>query len=151
VDDFLFYWSHRLAHHKLFYATIHKQHHLFKYTLPIATEYCHPLEDLFVNTLSSIAGPLLLNTHVTVFWLYSGLKLYQSIDAHSQYVLPFPLSPWNIAFLGIDCGRAHSFHHSNNAGMYGGFTRFWDWVGGSDKHYKAHLARLAAQDEKKKA
>ena len=30
IDDCLFYWFHRLAHHKLLYKYIHKRHHEFK-------------------------------------------------------------------------------------------------------------------------
>lgn len=30
VTDFIFYWSHRLLHHRLIYKHIHKKHHEFK-------------------------------------------------------------------------------------------------------------------------
>ena len=42
-------------------------------------------------------------------------KLWQSIDAHSGYDLPFPLSPWS-AIKYMDCAPAHDFHHSHNHG-----------------------------------
>ena len=47
--------------------------------------------------------------------LYTGAKLWQSIDAHSGYDLPFPLSPWS-AIKYMDCAPAHDFHHSHNHG-----------------------------------
>ena len=35
--------------------------------------------------------------------------------------------------------RAHDFHHSHNAGNYGGFFMFWDWACGTDAAYRRHL------------
>jgi len=45
VDDFLFYWSHRILHEgpRWLYAAVHKQHHEFKQPISIATEYAHPV------------------------------------------------------------------------------------------------------------
>ena len=162
VDDTLFYWSHRLLHHPKIYGMIHKKHHTFKHTIGIAVEYvairpphlstqrstwalfylafryAHPVEDLVSNTLSTVAGPLLLGSHVTVFWMYSALKLWQSIDAHSGYNLPFPISPFSF-ITWMDCAPAHDYHHSNNLGNFGGFFIFWDWLMGTDEKYLKHL------------
>jgi sterol desaturase/sphingolipid hydroxylase (fatty acid hydroxylase superfamily) len=107
------------------YKTIHKQHHEFLHTVVFAVEYAHPLEDFFCNTLATVGGAVLLSTHVTVFWLYLGLKLWQSIDAHSGFDLPFPWSPWS-AIRWMDCGPAHAYHHAETRGNYGGFFTFWD-------------------------
>lgn len=141
VDDFLFYWTHRLLHHRLIYKHVHKQHHQFRHSVALAVEYAHPIEDLLCNTLVTIAGPLLLGAHVSVFWAYVGLKLWQSIDAHSGYDLPFPLTPWS-AIRWMDCAPAHDFHHAHNAGNYGGYTIFWDWLCGTDRPYREHLRKL---------
>jgi fatty acid hydroxylase domain-containing protein 2 len=56
VDDFLFYWSHRMLHHPLIYRYIHKKHHNFKHTIAIAVEWAHPIEELLSNTLPSIVS-----------------------------------------------------------------------------------------------
>lgn len=132
VDDFFFYWGHRLAHHKLLYKYIHKRHHEFRHPVAISVEWAHPLEDAFVNTFPTVAGSLYLRSHVLVFWLYITCKLWQSIDAHSSYDLPFPFSPWSaLSALGMDGSSAHHAHHSINTGNYGGFFIFWDWLCGT--------------------
>ncbi len=86
-------------------------------------------------------GPLLLGCHATVLWAYAALKLHQSIDAHSGFTLPFPLSPYSVAALGFDSARAHDFHHSHNRGCFGGWTIFWDWLCGTDGPYRAHIEK----------
>ena len=110
----------------------------------IAAEWCHPIEDLFGNVLPTVIGPLLLRSHVMLFWLYVGSKLWQSLDAHSGFALPFPLSPWS-AIRYMDCAPAHDFHHSHNAGNYGGYFIFWDRVMGTDRAYMAYQAVRGAK------
>ena len=110
------------------YRYIHAKHHEFRTPRGIAAEHAHPLEDLFANTLSTIAGPLILQTHLYIFWLYISLKLWQSIEAHCGYYYKF--SPWN-AFPGMDCTRAHDLHHEKFNCNYGGFFPFWDMLMGT--------------------
>lgn len=43
VEDFLFYWIHRLLHTKHIYPYIHKMHHAHGTTVGIAAEYAHPV------------------------------------------------------------------------------------------------------------
>ena len=54
IDDFLFYWIHRLFHVGWLYKHIHKKHHNFKHTIPIAVEWAHPLEELLANTFPTV-------------------------------------------------------------------------------------------------
>ena len=54
VDDFLFYWIHRLFHHKYLYKYFHKKHHEYKYPVAIAVEWVHPVEEIFANTIPSV-------------------------------------------------------------------------------------------------
>ena len=49
--DFMFYWSHRLAHHPAIYKHVHKQHHEFKQSVGIAFEYAGIIEQIFGNCL----------------------------------------------------------------------------------------------------
>lgn len=139
VDDALFYWSHRFLHeNKSLYRKIHKQHHEFRYSVALGTEYAHVLEDVFSNTLPTVAGALILGNNATLAVGYMGMKLWQSIDGHSGFLLPFPLSPWNCAIVGMDCSMAHDFHHSHNKGNYGGYFIWWDRLCGTDKAYRAY-------------
>ena len=56
VDDFFFYWGHRLAHHKLIYKYIHKRHHEFKHPVALSVEWAHPVEEILVNTFPTVVS-----------------------------------------------------------------------------------------------
>lgn len=133
--DTTFYWSHRMLHHRLLYKHIHKKHHEFKAPVGVNTEYAHPLEHLIANIFTTVGGPLLLGSHLLVMWVYVTGRLFETIDAHSGFDLPF-LPRWLSEYF---CGsRMHDFHHEKNVGCYGTITCFWDWLCGTDKAYKAH-------------
>jgi sterol desaturase/sphingolipid hydroxylase (fatty acid hydroxylase superfamily) len=68
------------------------------------------------------------------------MKLAQSIEAHSGYNPPFPISVFSLLDV-CDCAPAHDFHHSHNTGNFGGFFIFWDWVCGTDGRYNKFLEK----------
>ena len=134
VNDTGFYWAHRALHVPFLYKRIHKQHHQFKAPVAEASEWAHPLEDMFGNIVPTMAGCFLMGSHLYVitFWLW--LRLWKSLDAHSGYSLPFPLSIWHglPGMLGSDM---HDFHHESKEGMnscFGAMSTFWDSVCGTD-------------------
>lgn len=43
VEEFGFYYSHRLLHHKKIYKHIHKQHHMWQSPMAITAIDCHPI------------------------------------------------------------------------------------------------------------
>lgn len=135
ANDTLFYWIHRGLHHGSIYKHIHKKHHDFKTSIGIAAEYAHPIEDAFANTLPTIAGNLIMGSHVVVFWAWLCLRIIETVDAHSGYNFsfsPFTLIPF------INGADRHDFHHSHNVGSYGSFFCFWDWIMGTDKPYNEY-------------
>ena len=78
IDDTWFYWGHRLLHTPWLYRHIHKQHHRFRFTHPLASEFAHPVEDLLVNSIGTLLGPLVLGAHLSVLCFYGALKLAQA-------------------------------------------------------------------------
>lgn len=135
LEDFLFYWSHRILHIPFFYKHIHKKHHQF-YALTacsgIAAEYTHPIESLFGNVIPALIGPALLDMHLyaTVVWLV--IRMWKTCDAHSGY--QFRWSPFNIGF-PFNQAERHDFHHETGKGSFGSFLVVWDTVCGTDAAY----------------
>ena len=102
-----------------------------------------------VNSAGTVLGPIVLRAHPVLAIMYVATKLYQSMEAHSGYNVPFPFSLAS-AIDSMDCAPAHDFHHSHNTGNFGGFFMFcafvWrhagtdarlgDWLCGTDASYQ---------------
>ena len=104
--------------------------------------YCHYVHR--ASVLSAHLARTLSNTRrLRPAWkvTYLGLKLWQSIDAHSGIALPFPLSVWS-AVSWMDCAPAHDWHHAKGGGQWDSkqrtpvlismsmrsMTLVWHWV-----------------------
>ena len=85
VCDTLLYWAHRSLHHRLLYATFHKQHHDFKSNDALASEYFSPVEELLTVRLQG-AGP-------------------REAAAERQLLWPPPLPPVALPGPHSDAGR----------------------------------------------
>ncbi|KNC22065.1 hypothetical protein FF38_02002, partial [Lucilia cuprina] len=112
LEEFYFYYIHRVMHHKSIYKYVHKKHH--EWTAPIAaiTFYCHPLEHIFLNLIPVSTSFALMRSHVFTVWLFLTLAILNSMADHCGY--SFPNSGSSI--------RYHDYHHSKfnfNYGMFG--------------------------------
>ena len=68
IEDFYFYWIHRLLHHKTLYKYIHKIHHEFAAPFGMTAEYAHPVEVVFLG-IGTMLGPILLVVSGFVIWI----------------------------------------------------------------------------------
>jgi sterol desaturase/sphingolipid hydroxylase (fatty acid hydroxylase superfamily) len=137
VNDFLFYWTHRMFHsNPWIYKTFHARHHRFITPISWAAEYASIPETILANLIPTLAGPFIMKSHLftTTAWLLFAIT--ETLDAHSGFRLPFSI--WRLfdpILLGPD---GHDWHHSHNRGNYGLF-KFWDWVCGTDIEYRKWL------------
>lgn len=138
ATEFMFYTSHRLFHHPSLYKHFHKQHHEFKAPIGLSSEYAHAVEDLLVNLPSTLLPPVLLGVHPLVLFLWLGLRILETVDAHSGLALPW--SPFHV--LPFFAGPLfHDYHHSaTTKGAYG-VLGLMDWLLGTDKDFKEHLLK----------
>lgn len=147
ATDTMFYWCHRMLHHKSIYGKVHKMHHRFKTNVGPAAVYAHPFENA-LNFTATFIGPLTLRkvtgwrVHVTTLWIWSVVRWAETLDAHSGF--DFPFSPFRL----FRVAEHHDFHHSHNIGCYGSFFGFWDWLCGTDAAFKKWKAR---EETKKQA
>jgi methylsterol monooxygenase/4-alpha-methyl-delta7-sterol-4alpha-methyl oxidase len=140
LEDFSFYWIHRLLHWKRIYPHVHKIHHEYNVTVSIAAEYAHPLEFLLSNLIPSTLGVKILGGHVHfathIMWLV--MRMMETVDGHSGY--EFSWSPYRLLPLS-GSSIYHNFHHSNNTGNYGSFFTYWDTICGTNKSYYRYLSK----------
>mmetsp|Transcript_34768 Transcript_34768/g.87429 ORF Transcript_34768/g.87429 Transcript_34768/m.87429 type:complete len:274 (-) Transcript_34768:1135-1956(-) len=152
VEDFYFYWIHRLLHHKSLYKHIHKIHHDHPAPHGIAAEYAHFVETLFLG-LGTVLGPFLFARHLFTLWCWLAVRLFQTVEAHVGY--DFPWSPRHfIPFWGG--ALYHDYHHEKFLGNYASTFTYCDWLFGTDTRYyqtaeareKERQAFLAQTDKK---
>lgn len=82
VNDTLFYWSHRLLHHRSIYRFIHKQHHEFRTNIGIAAEYAHPVEVVVANFIPTFAGLAIVGAHFVTLWIWLTIRILETVDTH---------------------------------------------------------------------
>lgn len=136
VEDFFFYWGHRILHHPFLYKRIHKKHHMFK-TLTgycIASEFTHPVETVLANVVPVLAGPMMVGPHLITYFVWVVLRMLKTCDAHCGYA--FPWSPFGL-FFPFNPAERHDFHHEKNLGSFGSFFLIWDTICGTDADFLA--------------
>lgn len=138
TEDFLFYVSHRAFHCKdkrlPLYQWFHKMHHEYSKPICIASEYAHPVENLFCNTMPTLTPCLILGKKMhyyqAVHWLT--IRIYETHEGHSGY--EFPWSPFRLIPFGNDA-TYHDYHHSKNFGNYASLMSIWDTLFDTNKDY----------------
>lgn len=125
VEEVLFYYTHRLFHHRLLYKHVHAVHHEWQQPVGLVALYAHPLEHALSNLLPAVAGPLFWKTHCGLFWLFISIGICTTINTHCGYHFPGFLSP-----------RAHDYHHEKFTEMFG-VMGWLDTLHGTNKTWLA--------------
>ena len=134
LEDFSFYWVHRLLHLPCLYKHIHKKHHEHYNTIHISSVFSHWIEFAFGNTLCMLLGMPFLSGYLHIVTLNGFLvfRLLETHEGHSGY--DFPWSPFKIFPFSTDSSY-HNFHHLKNLGNYGSFFNIWDTIFKTNQPY----------------
>lgn len=120
IEEFGFYYSHRMLHDGRIYKYIHKQHHEWTAPIAITAMYSHPIENLVSNLLPIGVGVWATGAHIAVAWLWFSLAISNTLHVHSGYHLPFLPSP-----------EQHDFHHLKFTQCFG-VLGVLDWLHGTN-------------------
>ncbi|XP_019070040.1 4-methylsterol oxidase isoform X1 [Solanum lycopersicum] len=146
LEDFVFYWGHRVLHTKWLYKHVHSVHHEYATPFGLTSEYAHPAEILFLG-FATVIGPAITGPHLITLYLWISLRILETVEAHSGY--HFPWSPSN--FLPLYGGSDfHDYHHRllyTKSGNYSSTFVYMDWLFGTDKGYRK-LKMLKEQEGK---
>ncbi|EFJ25588.1 hypothetical protein SELMODRAFT_173304 [Selaginella moellendorffii] len=146
LEDFIFYWGHRVLHTKWLYKHVHCVHHEYATPFGLTSEYAHPAEILFLG-FATIFGPAITGPHLFTLWLWISLRVLETIEAHCGY--DFPWSPSK--FLPLYGGAEfHDYHHRllyTKSGNYSSTFTYMDWIFGTDIGYRKLKALKEMGDE----
>ena len=134
IEDFFFYWGHRLLHHPLLYNKIHKIHHSLYNVIHISYAYAHPLEFILANLVPMALSLFIFQNyiHIVTFTGFVFLRTLETAEGHSGY--EFIYSIFAIFPFSND-SVYHDFHHLKNMGNYGSFFRIWDTIFGTNEYF----------------
>jgi sterol desaturase/sphingolipid hydroxylase (fatty acid hydroxylase superfamily) len=144
VEDALNYLIHWGFHLPQFYR-FHKEHHEYKYSIPLTAFHFHYWEFVILQNLTGqiyltaalAYGPMHLGT-ITTWYIF---RLWNANSTHCGYV--FPWVPTSLLPFCLN-DEFHDFHHTHNEGNYGLYFRFWDVVFGTTKAYREFKAKQKA-------
>ncbi|XP_043841734.1 fatty acid hydroxylase domain-containing protein 2 [Dromiciops gliroides] len=137
IEEVMFYYSHRLLHHPIFYKRFHKKHHEWTAPIGVVSLYAHPVEHVVSNMLPAMVGPLVMGSHLSSITMWFSLALIITTISHCGYHLPFLPSP-----------EFHDYHHLKFNQCYG-VLGVLDHLHGTDatfkqtKAYERHVLLLS--------
>lgn len=135
IEDFIFYWGHRILHTKWLYKHVHSVHHEYATPFGLTSEYAHPAEILFLG-FATVIGPALTGPHLFTLWLWMVLRVIETVEAHCGYHFPWSPSKFIPLYGGADF---HDYHHRvlyTESGNYASTFTYMDWLFGTDKGYQ---------------
>ncbi|XP_047044154.1 very-long-chain aldehyde decarbonylase GL1-10-like [Lolium rigidum] len=141
VQDYVYYWIHRVQHTRWVYRKAHRVHHEFSAPFGFVAQYAH-WADVLLLGVPAMAGPAIAPCHMTTLWLWFAMLQLIAIDVHSGF--DFPLNPTKlIPFYGG--AQYHDHHHRVGEHSHSNFAptfTYCDYLYGTDKGYRRHKASL---------
>lgn len=134
VDEILFYYGHRLLHHKKIYGRCHKLHHEFTSPIGLVATYCHPFEMLVSNVIPLFGGCVPMSSHAYSVLGWVVFAVLGTQTHHCGFHWPWMFFDHQPSF--------HDFHHQKFTCNYGNLS-WLDALHGTDKMYKEDLAKTA--------
>lgn len=140
IEDFSFYWTHRLLHLPWMYKRIHKKHHKHYNIIHLSSVYTHWIEFALGNVICMLAGMIVLHgkLHIVTLNAFVVFRLIETNEGHSGY--DFPWSPYKVFPFSTDSSY-HNYHHLKNMGNYGSFFKIWDSIFQTNKDFNSEIEK----------
>ncbi|MCP4442753.1 MAG: sterol desaturase family protein [Aureispira sp.] len=130
IDDFAFYWIHRIMHeNKFLHQKIHSVHHSTAQSFPLDFIYAHPVEWLLGYAGAFLSVILIASfspVNVYAFWVWCAFRSIHELDIHSGVK-----SNWSKHIPLLAKAEEHDKHHLKSKGNYASALTLWDRVLGT--------------------
>jgi lathosterol oxidase len=120
VNDFYFYWMHRILHHKYFYKRFHQTHHLSTNPTPLASFCFHPVEAI-LEFIWIFPVVFLVPVNRYLLITYAIISFLNNVKGH----LGIDIFPSHLNTI-INSSKHHSLHHKNFTSNFGLYFLIWD-------------------------
>ncbi|EQA44430.1 fatty acid hydroxylase family protein [Leptospira broomii serovar Hurstbridge str. 5399] len=130
IQDFYFYWTHRLMHTRLFFKTFHKVHHDSITPSPWTAYSFSPWEALIHAMIMPIVASL-FPVHTIALVIFMTFQIIRNVLGHSGYEM---LPSWIISngiLKHINTNTNHDMHHQYFRYNFGLYTTIWDSIFGT--------------------
>ncbi|MEL7110650.1 MAG: sterol desaturase family protein [Pseudomonadota bacterium] len=130
IQDWYFYWMHRVSHLPALYDRVHKTHHLSTNPSAFAAFAFHPLEAILEVGIFLVLV-IIMPLHVTAILTAGIMSLIYNVYGHLGYeIMPrfiakSPLGYW------LNKSAYHNQHHRTYRYNYGLYTVIWDRLHGT--------------------
>jgi len=99
--EIVFFAGHWLCHYNYWmYTHVHYLHHTWQAPISISCIYAHPLEHFLANFMGMAAGPIVMGSHISLWWAWAVITMAGTSIDHCGWHLPLLPSPEN-----------HEYHH----------------------------------------
>lgn len=130
IQDFYFYWTHRLMHTRLFFKTFHKIHHNSTTPSPWTAYSFSPWEAL-VHAMIMPVVVSIFPVHTLALVIFMTFQIIRNVLGHSGYEI-FP--SWilsNRILKYINTNTNHDMHHQYFRYNFGLYSTIWDEIFGT--------------------
>eukprot|EP00939_MAST-03C_sp_MAST-3C-sp1_P005368 g5368.t1 len=131
ISEIVFYSTHRLLHTNWLWYHVHYFHHQQAAPFPPCCIYAHPVEFCMGNIPVVALGPMMMQSHAIIWFLWAFLATFSTAVSHSGWHLPFLLGE----------SEGHDYHHSSgymdNLGVIGTL----DIIFKTNEHYNKSWQR----------
>lgn len=130
IQDWYFYWMHRISHRPGIYERVHKTHHLSTNPSAFAAFAFHPLEAILEIAIF-IPILMVIPTTPSALLIVGVISLVYNVYGHLGYeIMPRALAKSPIGFL-LNKSAYHNQHHRTYAYNFGLYTTIWDRLHGT--------------------
>ncbi|EPG66696.1 sterol desaturase family protein [Leptospira wolffii] len=149
IQDFYFYWTHRLMHTAWFYKRVHKIHHESVTPSPWTAYSFSPWEALIHSFIMPIVATL-FPVHPLALMIFMTIQIARNVLGHSGYEI-FP--SWmlsNKILKLVNTNTNHDMHHQSFRYNYGLYTTIWDSIFGTiHPEYERTFAEITTRSAEK--